>query len=1523
MAGNRPTDWHVLDLDKDPTPGDPDRVRNLAKNLHDFADDVSKVLRDIKGMAGEDAILTWAGKTAESFTAEFEDAPGKLKKLKKSYEMAGDALSAYWPELERSQALADKALAQGREAQTSLSAAQSRLTSADSWMERAGKEADKYKDDDGGSKAGKDVPKPDPDKVKAATRNADSAEKAQTAAKSDVSAAKSHLDAAKKMAEDARKMREGAAGTAKKKLEDASDAGIQNRKWWEEVGDWVTDNWDTIVAVCKVVVAVLGVIAMIIGGPILGAIVLIAALVVLADTLHKYANGEAGLLDVAFAALDCIPGMKGLTSLRGLAKGMKGLKAMRLKGMAAGVRGLGKNARGMLGRGADNFARTAKAVWKKLTDPVDLATGQMFLPQTDIELPGILPLAFTRRVASDYRTGWWFGPTWTSTIDQRLEVDEQGVVLVTEDGLLLSYPHPRGPMAEVLPEAGPRWPLTHLDDGGYRVDDPATGQRRLFGAPGGEGLALLERIADRNNNTIDFEYDRHGTPLAIRHSAGYHLELDVDEGRVAALRLVGAADDGTDIVVKKYGYADGNLTSVTNSSGLPLRFTYDERLRITSWTDTNHSRYDYAYDELDRCIAEGGEAGHIAVRLDYGGADPAWPGCHITTLTPTDGAVSRFVINDNCLVVGEIDACGGITRFEYGSRHEVLSCTDAVGSRTEFRNDRQGRPLVVTRPDGSTTTFAYNDLGQPVTLTLPDNSTWSIEYDDRGNRISITDPTGATTRNAFDAQGRLTSVIDAHASTTQVRCNSAGLPVEVSDQLSAVTRYEYDGFGRVTKFVDPLSNATCMKWTVEGKLAYRVAPEGISESWAYDGEGNCIRHIAASGEITSYEYTHFDLLAARTYADGARYIFKHDAALRLTQVVNPRGETWDYLYDAAGRLVSEVDFDNRALGYEHDAAGRVTARVNPLGQVIEFKYDVMGKIVEKNAAGIRTQYEYDSMGRRTRTVGPDAEVTWTYDRAGRVLSETVDDRTLALTYDAVGRRTSRTTPTGAHSTYRHDAAGRQVSISSSGHTLGFSYDESGREIERLVDNTLSLWQGWDTAGRLTDQRVFGVSQQQIQRRTYSYSPDGRLTTINDPLQGETAIRMDAVGRVTEVEARNWTETYAYDQLGNQARAAWPTGPQSDEVQGRRRYDGSRLVGAGSVRYENDAAGRVVVRRKTRVSRKPDVWQYVWDPEDRLVSATMPDGTVWRYRYDPYGRRISKQRFLAHSNKASEEIVFTWEGHTLAEQTTVSSDAPHPVVLTWEHIGLKAIAQTERLLDSSTQEEVDSRFFAIVTDLIGAPTELVDQTGAIAWRARKSAWGVTTWPRNSSAYTPLRFPGQYYDPETGLHYNCFRYYDPEVGRYTTPDPLGLAPAPNPSTYVDNPHVQADPSGLSPYQTGGPDSHIPLDAARGDVHLGSHDEAFNEVLRRFDVSDPSLVSREPMWGRNPNLTGPRGEPWEEVTAIDSHGNLVNIHHHANGHHFTDGAAPQWSLPHYHGPGGEHVYYGDMNSAYGLQGRPRGAG
>ncbi|WP_435245145.1 DUF6531 domain-containing protein [Streptomyces tendae] len=460
MVGHRPSDWHVLDLDKDPTPGDPQRVRTLAKTLHDFADDVSEALRLVKGMAGESTLAEWAGKSAAVFKEEFDGVPKNLRKLEKSYGMCGDALADFWPKLERAQALADRALVKAREARQDLSSAQSKLSSADSWVTRASKEADKYKDDPTGSKS--DADKPDEAKVRAATRDVQHAKTAHANAQSAVDSAQGALDAAKKMAEDARKMRDDAAREAKGKIDEASDAGIQNRSWWEEVGDWVSDNWDSIVAVCKVVVAVVGIIAMVIGGPILGAIVLIAALVVLADTLNKYSKGQASLWDVGLAALDCIPGMKGLTTLGGLAKGLKGgmaaVKGIKggLKGMGLALRGLGKNARSMAADGARGaYNRVKSVVRSKGSDPVDMATGAMYLPQTDVTLPGLLPLAFTRRVASDYRCGWWFGPTWASTVDQRLEVDDTGIVFVTEDGLALIYPHPENADVSVMPQAGP------------------------------------------------------------------------------------------------------------------------------------------------------------------------------------------------------------------------------------------------------------------------------------------------------------------------------------------------------------------------------------------------------------------------------------------------------------------------------------------------------------------------------------------------------------------------------------------------------------------------------------------------------------------------------------------------------------------------------------------------------------------------------------------------------------------------------------------------------------------------------------------------------------------------------------------------------------------------------------------------------------------------------------------------------------------------------------------------------------
>ncbi|MCW8379504.1 DUF6531 domain-containing protein [Streptomyces justiciae] len=1401
MAGHRPTDWHVLDLDKDPTPGDPDRIKLLAKTLHDFADDVSDALRLVNGMAGEDTLLEWAGKSAEVFKDEFGDVPKNLKKLKKSYELCGDALTDFWPKLERAQALADRALAKGREAQSDLSSANSRLASADSWVTRANKEADKYKDDPTGSKSGGD--KPDEGKVRAATRDAQHAKSAQTSAQSDVNSAQDALTAAKKMAEDARKMREEAAHTAKTKIDEASDAGIQNRSWWEEVGDWFSDNWDNIVAVCKIVVAVVGVIAMIIGGPILGAIVLIAALVVLADTLYKYSKGQASLWDVGLAALDCIPGMKGLTTLGGLAKGLKAFGKTGLKGMALGVKGLGKSARGLLDGSKGAFNRLKNVVRSKGSDPVDMATGAMYLPQSDVYLPGLLPLEFTRRVASDYRCGWWFGPTWSSTVDQRLEVDEQGVVFVTEDGLLLSYPHPADTHAPVLPTAGPRWPLIRGDDGGYAIEDPYTGLTRQFAHPTTDGLALLARITDRNEHAITFEYDDYGAPLAIRHSSGYHLALATEDGRVTSLSLVGAAEDGSDVLIKRFAYTDGNLTETFNSSGSPLRFSYDHRLRITSWTDSNDSRYAYTYDARDRCVAEGGEAGHIAITLDYEDTDPAWPGCRITTLTTAEGAVTRFVVNDNCQVVAEIDPLGHTTRTSYDEHHHVTSHTNELGHTTEYRNDEFGRPLEIRYPDGNRSIVVYNELGLPTETVTPNGERWQRTYDDRGNGLTLTDPTGATSHFRYDGQGRLTEFVDALGRATRLVCNSAGLGIEVTDPLGNRTVQERDAFGRTVSETGPLGTVTRWRWNTEGQLLSTTHPDGSTESWTYDAEGNCTSHTDGTGAVTYYEYTHFDLLSARTEPSGVRHRFEYDPSLRLIRVSQSDGRAWDYAYDAAGRLVAESDFCDRVARYEYDAAGRLIARTTPTGQVVRHGRDVMGRVSRTEADDEATDFSYDPVGRLVGAVWSDGQLTRTYDAAGLLTSETVNGRTLHLTYDAVGQLIRRRTPAGTDTAYSYDAAGRRTVLAVGGRTITSAHDPVGRETGRSWGSTVHLAQSWDVMDRLLSSGLSGPRGPVSAPQEYTWRPDGALAAV-----GDRQHTFGADGRITQVRAADWTETYAYDAVGNQVEALWPALHPGADATGAREYEGGRLVSAGHVRYEHDASGRLTVRRRVRLSRKPDVWRYDWDAQDRLTGVTVPDGSAWRYRYDPLGRRIAKQHLAADGRTVLEETCFTWHEGMLVEQSMSVTDVPTVQTMTWEfdESGIEPLAQSERYMraapvtqeDAMSQEEVDNRFYAIVTDSIGSPTQLLDEQGGVAWSRTATLWGATTWNHDATAYTPLRFPGQYHDVETGHHYNLHRHYDPETGRYLSPDPLGLSAAPNPDTYVHDPLTWSDPYGLSPYQ-----------------------------------------------------------------------------------------------------------------------------
>ena len=1385
-------------MDSDPTPGDPEEIRELADELQDFADNVGDALGKIRGMASDRAVQDWAGLSADAFRSEFDQVPDNLSKLQNSYDLCAQALHGYWPKLQTAQGMADRALHRAIEAQSELAVAQGQLADAQDWVARAGEESERLQ------REGRrdDAPPPDEEQVRAAARNAQAAESAAAAAQARVHSAEEELEAARQLARDALQMREEAARICAQGIEEASDAGIHNRRWWEKAIHWVTENWDTIVSVCKTIVAVLGVVVMIIGGP-LAWVVLAAALVVLADTLVKYAQGKASLWDVAFAALDCIPGMKGLTTLGGLARGLRGgLSAARtgLRGLRQGIRGLGQAVRRNGRQGRALFCRT---------DPIDMATGDVVMDATDVDLPGVLPLVLRRHHRSSLRQGVWFGPSWTSFLDQRLVLDEAGTQFVTDDGMVLDYPRPAEDVP-VLPVEGPRWPLEWDGRPGapMRVRQPETGLTLHFapvaGRPGAE-LPLIG-LTDRNGNEITVRHDESGAPCELLHDGGYRLGLVVAEGRITRIRLLSAPDEP---VLVRYGYDErGDLTEVYNSSGKPLRLSYDERHRITGWVDRNGFSYSYRYDEQGRCVATTGTDGALAGRVAYDAE-----ACR-TVFTDSLGHSTVYEFDDCYRLRVETDPLGHHTRRDWDRYDRLLSLTDPLGRTTRYEYDERGNLTAVVAPDGARTEYRVGELGLVTGITDPDGATWTREYDERGNLLCRVDPAGAEERWEYDERGAVVRHVDAAGRSFTFENGIGGLHCRVLGPGGLDLRHHRDAFGRVVAVTTAGQErpVTEMSWSVEGALLARTTADGVTERWRYDAEGNQIEHVDAAGRRTRFTIGVFDRTVAMETASGARWEHHYDSELRLTEVVNPLGRTWSYEYDAAGRLVAETDFSGRRVSYAYDAAGQRVAQTNGAGQTLRRTFDERGNLIAETDGERTTAFTYTPGGLLMRAVNADADLEFVRDPAGRILAERCNGQEIVFGYDQAGRAVYRRTPAGVESRWEWTDADLPGALHTAGRTLGFAYtpDPSRpRETARVLPGGGRIDQGWDLLGRLTHQQL-PAGEGRVRRRAFGYTPGGWLDfvaestgPVAEPAKPEPRrIERDAELRVTAVRGGGRPEeSYAYDAAGGITAARVGGAPEGEEELSYE-LDGVRLRRAGRVSYTYDGQGRVVRERHRLLSGGVREWRYSWDAADRLTEVVTPDGSTWRYRYDPLGRRVAKQR-LGQDGRVVEEFRFVWDATRIAERRHWRADRPEVTTTTWdwEPHSHRPVTQIERRgLRDMPQEEVDERFYALVTDLVGTPTELLGEDGEIVWQAgdgpsRRPAQAPAERP--DAPDCPWRFPGQYRDEETGLHHSLFRYYDPVVGWYLSPDPLGLAlGSPHPYRYVDDWFTLSDPLGLAP-------------------------------------------------------------------------------------------------------------------------------
>jgi RHS repeat-associated protein len=222
-----------------------------------------------------------------------------------------------------------------------------------------------------------------------------------------------------------------------------------------------------------------------------------------------------------------------------------------------------------------------------------------------------------------------------------------------------------------------------------------------------------------------------------------------------------------------------------------------------------------------------------------------------------------------------------------------------------------------------------------------------------------------------------------------------------------------------------------------------------------------------------------------------------------------------------------------------------------------------------------------------------------------------------------------------------------------------------------------------------------------------------------------------------------------------------------------RINSVSLAGEAARAFVHDAAGNII-----EDVRGGHVYRYGYDANDRLASVTRDDVLWATYLYNSFGQLAARELTAATGTPGTLHYSYDRDGRLIAE-----TDAASGVTLR-EYIWLEDLPVA--VIDGTG-------LYHVVTDHLYRPVALFDSSGAEVWSAVWEPFGAL-YSLNGSVNLDARFPGQWYQLETGLHYNWHRHYDPTLGRYTQADPVGMPDVPNRFAYArSNPMMNIDPDG----------------------------------------------------------------------------------------------------------------------------------
>lgn len=1036
-------------------------------------------------------------------------------------------------------------------------------------------------------------------------------------------------------------------------------------------------------------------------------------------------------------------------------------------------------------------------------NPVNPLRGSKLLDgpdELDFVLEGPLDLAWQRVYMSSLARVGFFGQGWITPVETHLLLDRWHVVCVDREGR--SIPFPSMQIGETYYHGQEMCTLARTAPDIYRLEQSDglvltfADQAQDGGAP---GFAPLVQMSDANGNAITLTWDAEGRLRRIDGSGEHALLFEWSQERLTRVMrfrtATGEQTQGAPSVVAAYEYANGDLVAVTLRGGRRARefrwvnhimvqhsqpgalaCSYDWTLHapegkvLRSWTNTGSElRFDYREEGTVVTDQDGVSEIYSADR------DGHWTG-----YTDGKGGQHRRVLDADGHLIGTVTPSGCATRTELDERGLPMRSWDEAGQVSETSwHPTLGLPVEEIDPLGRIERYAYDVRGNLLKEVLADGSETQYEYDGRGLAITMTDALEKRQSFVFDRAGRVT---------------------QVTDCTGSVEQFEYDEHGQLIVQTDALGGRTLCAYSPEGDLVAVTTPDGTTTRYEYDGLGRLTCEVDPMGGRTTYQLRADGMVSAAIEPDGQVTRYTRDSIGRLLQIENPNGAICSLAYDEVGCIVRMTTFEGveHTFGYSLDSVLEWSAETGRAGETISMAYD------------------YDLAGRLARVTASDGEWTeFEYDAAGQLVAGRNRHSIVSVQYDAAGRRFRE-------AIRRLDVPQAVLAADPRRAVRGFQYgyDDNGNVISTLIPGVMSLAFLRYGSGHLHQIAVGGVPYCDIERDAahmpqslaqrnlltrFRYDDASRLTGIESlavapaGAQGAAAAPIsssfgyDLNGDLLAVQrkapwgyehrqfrydaSRRITEEIATNSRGQKIN--WDGASNPVDAPGDRVPD-NRVVAFGAFSASYDGFGRLSERTT------PDGQvRLEWNALHQLVGATghrNGDAYLETYAYDAFGRRIAK------TTNGSEK-TFLWEGERLLME---EDDEGCRVFVYYDdsHEPIGFVLSPDADADAASLAPTH-RFLYVHNEPLGSPFALTDEDGGVLWHAGLGAFGPES---GMGDIQPLRLQGQYFDAATGLCYNRFRYYEPLVGRFVSPDPIGLLGGENLYRYAPNVLSWIDPLGL---------------------------------------------------------------------------------------------------------------------------------